>query len=222
MKAISLTVKTNEMFSFFPMLQHGVMLKTRVGCSVKTLLCENCGVSPAYVEDRIKTIFLDGQPVDDIDTAILRDGSSLALSAAMPGLVGSTFRRGSHLAAFRSTITHQKADTPAQVQDGLITLKLFNLLLRELGPGFLERGVWIGKDTLEDFLKTQPAEFLQQCRMVSADVRETMPDDPANIHFSDAEPLVLLSAILLAPEKQANAAARTESLTVLKSVPGDY
>ncbi len=199
MKAISLTVKTNEMFSFFPMLQHGVMLKTSVGCSVKTLLCENCGVSPEYVEDRIKTIFLDGQPVDDIDTAILANGATLALSAAMPGLVGSTFRRGSHLAAFRSTITHQKADTPAQVQDGIVILKLFNLLIRELGPGFLERGVWIGKNDLEDFLKARPAEFLSQCRMISADGRETVPNDLAGIDFSDADPLVLLNIVSPAP-----------------------
>ena len=33
---------------------------------------------------------LDGKPVDDIGSSFLHDGSTLALSAAMPGLVGAT------------------------------------------------------------------------------------------------------------------------------------
>jgi len=60
----------------------------RVGLSVKKVLCEQWGISPEYLDKRVKTIFLNGNAVDDIDKAILQDGSTLALSAAMPGLAG--------------------------------------------------------------------------------------------------------------------------------------
>jgi len=45
------------------------------------------GLDEDYVTQRISTIFLDGKPVDDIDTLLVRDGAVLSLSAAMPGLV---------------------------------------------------------------------------------------------------------------------------------------
>jgi hypothetical protein len=56
------------------------------------VLCDQFQVETDYLENRIKTIFLDGKPVDDEDKAVLKNGSTLALSAAMPGLVDSTFR----------------------------------------------------------------------------------------------------------------------------------
>ena len=65
------------------------MVETPVGCSVKTMLNNTLGMDDNYVEDRIKTIFLDAKPVDDINTACINDGSVLALSGAMPGLAGA-------------------------------------------------------------------------------------------------------------------------------------
>jgi len=87
---LSLTLEPDKIHGFFPLLRQGFMVRARVGCSIKTMLCEQFGVSPEYMEDRIKTIFLDGKTVDDVDSAIIKDGSTLALSAAMPGLVGAT------------------------------------------------------------------------------------------------------------------------------------
>ena len=156
MMTVPLRFEADKISCFFPLLQRGFILKTRVGCSIKTLLCEDIGISPEYLENRIQTIFLDGKAVDDIESAIIRDGATLALSAAMPGLVGSTFRRGSHLAAFRNSITHEREETSwSHETEGMFTLKLFNLLVKELGPIFFERGIWIGKDDLDDFLKRQ-------------------------------------------------------------------
>ena len=38
-----------------------------------------------------------------------------------------------------------------------MSLKLFNLLIRELGPGFLKRGILIRAGELDAFLKALPA-----------------------------------------------------------------
>ncbi|MCP4349944.1 MAG: endonuclease/exonuclease/phosphatase family protein [Desulfobacterales bacterium] len=62
------------------------MLKVQVGCSIRSLLCKQTDVASDYVDERISTVFLDGKPVDDVDSAIVKNGSVLALSAAMPGL----------------------------------------------------------------------------------------------------------------------------------------
>jgi hypothetical protein len=86
---------------FFQLLQQGFAVKVQAGCSVKTLLCEQLGLSPEYLEERIQTIFLDGRPVDDVNSAIIEDGSTLALSAAMPGLAGATLRKGGYYAPMR-------------------------------------------------------------------------------------------------------------------------
>ena len=65
--SLSLTLDPDKIQGFFPLLQRGFMVKVQIGCSIKTILCEQFGLDPEYVEDRIQTIFLDGKMVDDID-----------------------------------------------------------------------------------------------------------------------------------------------------------
>ena len=122
------------------------MVKAQVGGSIKNLLCEQFKMEANYLDERIKTIFLDGKPVDDVETAAVDDGSSVALSAAMPGLAGPTFRRGGTLAAFRSGITYQAEGAFADTREvGMVNIKLFNMIVSELGPLFLKDGIWVKK-----------------------------------------------------------------------------
>src|SRR3989304_1732354 len=111
---------------FFQLLQRGFMLKAQVGCSIKRFLCEQVGLSPEYIAEKIQTVFLDGRPVDDLDSAIIKDGARLALSAAMPGLVGATMRRGGIYSSFRNTITHRETGARYAIGEGFVHLKLFN------------------------------------------------------------------------------------------------
>jgi len=135
---------------FFPLLQKGFMVKTRVGVSVQSFLKDHFGLSPEYLRDRVKTIFLDGKSVDDLDKTLILDGSSLALSAAMPGLAGAVLRRGSPFAGLRSRVAEGEKGLPEKPEEGFVSLKLFNLLLPELGPLFLRKGILISR---EDFLE---------------------------------------------------------------------
>lgn len=167
--SLSLTLEPDKIHSLFPLLQQGFMVKVQVGCSIKTMLCNQFGLNPEYVEDRIQTIFLDGKTVDDIDSAIIKDGSTLALSAAMPGLVGATLRRGGHLALLRSQTTHREEKKAVLQREGMVVLKLFNLLVEELGPIVLKQGIFVRRENLESLLMSLTGEFWAGCKAANVD-----------------------------------------------------
>jgi hypothetical protein len=145
---------------FARLFSKGVTVRARIGCSLKDFICEQLGVAEDYLEQRIQTIFLNGKAVDNYQTSFLGDGDSLALSAAMPGLVGAVFRRGGYYAALRNTVTYRDEGAEACTVDGEVTVKLFNLTVKELGPVLLKHGVRLaGRD-----LKEQLEEFADDFR----------------------------------------------------------
>lgn len=144
---------------FFPLLQQGFAVRAQVGCSIRELLCSQFGIDPDYLKQRITTIFLNSKAIDDPDTSRVGNGATLALSAAMPGLVGATMRRGGYYAAMRGALTHHETFVDAGEQYGRIRIKLFNLLMAELGPGFLRMGIILPSDELTAFLAEQSRDF---------------------------------------------------------------
>jgi hypothetical protein len=167
---IRLTVKQDLIPLFFSMLGQGFILKTRTGISVRDLLCRQIGISDDYLDQRIQTIFLDGKVVDNIDTALIRQGSSLALSAALPGLAGATLRRGGVYASMRSQISHKNDAEEDFAEHGTVMLKLFNLVALELGPVFLKQGICIDGKNLENFFRKVPDFFRDGC--LSAEIND--------------------------------------------------
>ena len=137
------------------------------------LLCEDFGVEEGYLEDRIKTIFLDGKPVDDVNSASVNKGTVLALSAAMGGLVGTTLRRGSVLSSFRSGITYQQEKAvPGNNGNVVIVIKLFNLLINELGAKFLDKGILINREDVKPILDDGSHTLKSLTRSVELDGKE--------------------------------------------------
>lgn len=149
---VTLKLPWDRLSLFFPMLQRGVEVVAELGRPLKEFLCVQLGIDEEYVTGRITTIFLDNHPVDDLERALLREGSRLTLSAAMPGLVGATMRRSGFYAAFREGISHAESGLQFKEGEGTIRLKLFNLLLPELGPLVLSRGILVGRDQLQALL----------------------------------------------------------------------
>ena len=140
---LSLSITVTSVERFFNLLSAGFSILAKAGCSINDFLGQNYGITEAYIDDRIQTIFLNGKAVDDSRKAILQDGATLALSAAMPGMVGSTLRKGGVFAGMRSQISHV-TDTPADRDRQIrIKLKLFNLIAKELGSAFLQKGVYL-------------------------------------------------------------------------------
>jgi hypothetical protein len=147
---------------FFLLLQQGVKIRRRVGCSVEAFLREELGAGPAMIE-KIQSIMLDGKAVDDIGSSLVHEGSVLALSGAMPGLVGATLRRGGTYASFRSAITYHEPEKACMSGEGWVSIKIFNLLMAELGPGLLRQGVLVNAAELDDYLVERSQEFRQGC-----------------------------------------------------------
>ncbi len=148
--------------SFFPLLQKGFVVKARVGISVQAFLGDQFGLSPEYLRDRVKTIFLDGKSVDDLDKTLILDGSRLALSAALPGLAGAVLRRGSPFAGLRSRVAEGEKDLSGTPEEGFVHLKLFNLLLPELGPLFLRKGILISREDFQEFWESLPGDMRER------------------------------------------------------------
>ncbi|MFZ3045276.1 MAG: hypothetical protein WA151_05130 [Desulfatirhabdiaceae bacterium] len=134
------------------LFQRGFRVHARVGCSVTEFLCHQIGIQPDYLQNRIQTIFLDGKAIDAPERSVITNGSTLALSAAMPGLAGATFRKGGKYAALRAGITDTASEIEAHIETGLVTVRLFNFIAAELGPLFLKQGIVIrGKDVENTF-----------------------------------------------------------------------
>ncbi len=155
-ETLELELDANQLHTFFPILQKGVTVPAIVGCTLKSLLIDQFAIPADYVTDRITTIFLDNRPVDDLDRSIILEESRLTLSAAMPGLVGATMRRGGFYAALRQGISHGVDSQPIAGESGNVRIKLFNLLLAELGPLVLSRGLLLEREELDELLQHLP------------------------------------------------------------------
>lgn len=179
---ISLVMDKERLGDFFPIMQRGFLVLAWLPCTVGNLLHEQFGIDSAYVSDRITTIFLDGKAIDDPDEALVSDHSTIALSAAMPGVVGASMSRGSFYAAMRDAVTYTEREIPTESFTGVVRIKIFNLLLTELGPGFLKRGIIMTPSDLSDFILHHPETIRQGCN-VSA--KNGQPVDPSCLTGGD-------------------------------------
>lgn len=157
-----LVVGAELMSAFYELLQRGVVVEAPIGSTIQTFLCESLGLEPRYVQERIQTIFLNGKAVDNPASAVIRDHAAIALSAAMPGLLGATLRKGGFYARMRGEISHADQGEVSPHQ-GKVVLKLFNLLPAEIGPLILEKGVWVDGKTLKPFFEKRLPLFLKGC-----------------------------------------------------------
>jgi hypothetical protein len=151
---------------FYPIFQSGFRFHCYVGKSIEDLLLRQLSLDRSFIEEKVNTIFLDGKCVDDISSAILKEGSIAAFSSALPGLAGATLRRGGAYACLRNSITHRKNDRPDAPREGFITVKLFNLLMGRLGKVFIEKGVVLDRSAAADLFKRSNEDFWRQVDMI--------------------------------------------------------
>lgn len=175
---IRLLVPDNEFLNNFNfLLQAGFKIEAEVDCSVFEFLNRQCTLPEDYIQKRISTIFLNGNPVDDIKTALIEEDSVLSLSGAMPGLVGAVMRTGGFYASFRNSITYKKSGNTSNKGRGQFKLKLFNILMKEIGPLFLKEGIFLLSSDFINFLNIQKPDFFKNCRQV------TVNEKPVNSDF---------------------------------------
>jgi hypothetical protein len=173
---LNLALKKALIPIFYQLLSKGFIIHVETGCTIKELLCGQLGIQDDYLEERIQTIFLDNKTVDDVNSAVIREGSILALSAAMPGVLGATLRKGGRYAPMRRQISQDK-DMPSDIhKKGEVTIKLFNLILRELGPLFLERGIRVKGEDFYDIMARNENVFMAGCKKITKDGNDIDPE----------------------------------------------
>jgi len=164
--SLLIKVAPAKISTFLSLFTAGVSLPVQTGATLKELICNQLGVSEDYFEHRIQTIFLNFKAVDAPEKALVNDGAIVTLSAAMPGLVGATMRKGGTFAGFRSGISCAQVEACLEATQGAISLKLLNMVARELGPTFLEKGVYLPGERLTSFLAGADQELQASCREI--------------------------------------------------------
>ena len=191
---LQFTVDAELISRFFKLAERGFTLQIKTGITIRELLCQRFGISEDYVDDRIQTIFLDGKPVDDVDTASLENGSTLALSAAMPGLVGITMRKGGFYASFRKGITYSAPQTSVANRTGEIVLKLFNMVAKELGPAFLENGIVVAGNAFQNFVQHNSEDLKAGSNAITLNGKQIDVTELLNMNWENTEVMLQVTS----------------------------
>ena len=180
---------------FNALLHKGVEIGFTTGSAVSGLLCDQLGIDPEVLAQRIQTIFLDCKVVDQAETALLHDGCVLALSAALPGLAGASLRKGGILKSLRSGISYEQGSPGPDSGQGRMTLKLFNLLMKDLGPAVLRHGIYLCSDDLQAFWAARGESLWGACRRAEVNGEELPAERMASLSWLKPGQEVRLKAI---------------------------
>lgn len=164
---------------FNTLLQGGCRMQVRHGQAIGAFLKQLPGVTDEFIVNEIQTLFLNGTPIDDMKSPFTLNDTTLALSAAMPGLAGAIFRRNSLHAALRG----KNASSESALEDDrplFITLKLFNSVATSLGPHLFKQGVVFSGEQLHSFITDRPSIVSQ---LVSCTLNNQTIDPGALLPF---------------------------------------
>lgn len=159
---IDLTPET--LTGFASLLQHGILFPVNQPVPLVPFLLSLPGFTGDYIEKTVQTIFVDGIAADSLDRD-LTAGSTLALSAAMPGLAGAIFRRQGIHGSLRSR--PEKQEKSGGTAAGILTLKLFNSIATDRIQDLLTDGVLVSGKAFHDF----------------AGMRESLFQPPVMVHY---------------------------------------
>lgn len=138
--------------SLVRLVQAGVFVPLTRPCSVYAFLRSGLGVVDDFILSRIQTIILNSKVVDDMGGAWLLPGSRLALSAAMPGVVGAALRRNGLFARLREGIRCPVEERQEKEGSFWLELRLYNSMIGELALPLLACGFAVPESRLPEVL----------------------------------------------------------------------
>lgn len=145
---LTLALPEEAVAGFASLFQHGILFAVDRPVAILPFLLALPGFTPEYIEKTVQTIFINGVAADSLDRS-LAAGSTLALSAAMPGLAGAIFRRQGLHGSLRSQPVAKVESNPSAF--GYITLKLFNSIAADRVRDLLTQGILVSGKALHDF-----------------------------------------------------------------------
>lgn len=169
---IDLTWQADRLSAFFPLLLHGVILKVRPGSSVRSMLCDQVGISADYLSKRIGGIFVDGKAVPDVDSVTVEDGSTVALSAVItePFLRCALGEPDRYSSGKRAALQREPDESSSELES-FFHLRIYNLLTSDLGPSLFQAGIRVKAEVLDTFFATRPVGFWAGFRSAKVDGR---------------------------------------------------
>ena len=164
---LTITLPRAKAAGFASLLQHGILFAVDGPVAIRPFLLSLPGFSADYIEGAVQTIFINGVAADSLDKP-LTAGSTLALSAAMPGLAGAIFRKQGAHGSLRS---RQVSDAqPESTEAGYLTLKLFNSIAVDRVLDLAGKGLLLRGKAVRDFATRRP-ELFQPSAELSLDGR---------------------------------------------------
>lgn len=153
-----------------------------IGDSMMNFLTQRLEFDAEYIDAQVKTIFINGKPVDDLDAANIPAHARIALGAVAPGVAGMTMARNSPISGMRSGITYQNAEPVQKITEGTVTLLLFNAIMEDKGLQILKKGVTIPAGKLERAVEEVPesisAASLDDTSISAAELLEWIRKNP--------------------------------------------
>lgn len=74
-------------------------------------------------------------------------------------------RTGSHMASMRSAITYEEDSSGIyEIKRGMVKIKLFNLILVDLGAEFLSRGIFVLSENFRKFFLDKYNAHMDNCK----------------------------------------------------------
>lgn len=144
------------------LLQRGFYLNGPANRTVRAFVNDVFEFDDCFIDETVRTIFLNSSPVDDIDEAFVRDGDRLALGSAMPGLVGICMGRDNPYKSFRSGIAcHDEGGEADSTETIRVFAKVFSTLAVESGEDILKRGIEADAGQLVALLREKAAFVLE-------------------------------------------------------------
>jgi len=193
---VQITIEQESFSLICALLSYGFKLEVQVGCSLLDMLCNKIGINEKYLNEKVQTVFLNGKVVDDFSDEIVKDESVIALSSAMPGLVGAVFRKGGILASMRSKhIPQKKHESINNYSIGHVTLKLFNLIASDLGADFFRKGICIKGHHFIRYVKSKQALLEKVCKRIKINGEKHEAVDILLICRPEADIVLLVNSV---------------------------
>ncbi len=186
---ITLTVAPQQIKRLATLLQRGFLIPCPNPVSLETLLLGLPGFNREYIHNRIETIFINGSAADSLAYS-LEPGSTVALSAAMPGLAGAIFRKGGPHAGLRTLPPPARSENHGR--HAFVTLKLFNMVADDTVQPLLRQGILMKHATLARFFRNR-AEQLQHI-LFAISINSTMIPLNKTVQLPDNEDTFLVRA----------------------------
>ena len=191
------SVNPDALPGFGSLLQRGFFLPCPQPMPLATLLKRHFLDSSSLLQ-MVETVFVNGLAQDDLNVPV-QAGDTVALSAAMPGLAGAIFRKGSIHRHLRS---RPRPQGPAAMASRSVlasghgdhewlVVKLFNRIGEMQAPLLLPQGLLIPGPTLARFVTCRQSWLVRVAKEIRFD-RQPL-SVAAVIESSSGHPLIVVS-----------------------------